>query len=68
VALQTVFKIIVNDLPSWKEFNHYPTEEEIETEMLNRFPNGFIDDQFSNEKIYPIAKVDKYYKLKTEGD
>jgi hypothetical protein len=63
LAIKSYFVIDVNRLPILKEYDHYPSEAEIEQEIYNRFPGGFILDQFSNEKIYPVAQVKKFYKL-----
>lgn len=63
MPLKFYFVVDVNGLPTLKEYDHYPSEDEIEQEINKRFPLGFILDQFSNEKIYPIAQVRKYYKL-----
>ncbi|WP_270167519.1 hypothetical protein [Paenibacillus sp. SYP-B4298] len=67
MALRTYFVIEVSGLPVINKYSHYPSEEEIEAEILNRFPNGFIYDQFSKEKIYPVVQVKKFYELAGEG-
>lgn len=67
MALKSYFTISVNDLPVIKEYDHYPSEEEIEEEINKRFPDGFIYDQYAGKNIYPIAKVNKIYKLAIEG-
>jgi hypothetical protein len=66
MPLQTVFVIELNGLPVRKEFDHYPTHQEIEEEISERFSGGFIYDQFANENIYPRAQVHKFYKLKED--
>ncbi|MBU9711103.1 hypothetical protein [Evansella tamaricis] len=63
MTLKIVFVIQINQLPISKEYEYYPTTEEIEQEIKYRFPNGYIYDSFSNENIYPRAQVKKIYKL-----
>lgn len=63
MSLRTFFTIEINGLNCRQEYTHYPSEEEIEEQINLRFPEGYIYDQFANEKIFPVAKVNKNYTL-----
>lgn len=61
--LKTKYVLLFEEGIFGGEFDHYPTEDEIEAVFRERFPLGYIDDQFANRKIIVQAQVKKYYTL-----
>lgn len=68
MPVKTYFTVDINEWHSLKKYDHYPSEEEIEKEIIFRFPLGYIFDQFANEKIFPVAQVNKYFTLSQKED
>lgn len=68
MPLKIYYEINVSGLPAYEKFVSYPSEEEIEKEIYNRFPKGFIYDKYAKENIYPKVQVIKFYKLVQEEE
>jgi hypothetical protein len=65
MPLETFFVLAVERC-SFREFNHYPSNKEIEAEITRIFPTGSVFDQ---GKEIPIkAHVEKFYRLSKEAN